>query len=720
MPLLGYFVKFRDGVKEPPVAQLYFQHTEEGRAQAAEFIRKHDERGFSLYSCIGRLARSPRNKGNVAELDQVVVDIDLRNIVEDREQVIARLRELPLPPEVRDSGRGIHAVWRLREPLVDEPGMAEAELIMRRLVALLAGDPKPTHRAALLRHLGTHNSRDGGWVECRVLIEGSKVDISEFDDLFDLYNGAKVLHSKVTQEEQENSSFTSDGKRYPIDLEAMRYQGNPGMHDTFVGYVGSRLSFGDTLDDIIERVVEVAARNCSKDPNRAKWRNELCSVATWYLQKSPEFIDTALNAEHAQKWTAALDADRRPTVVWKVNHGIEVRAYGDKNGGGTEHAQEQQESAQQNTRQDAPEEPKVRFKFVHYTDLHLDLTEQPYLVDELIPRRGLVTIWGKPKCYKSFLTFDMMWHVVKGLTWHDRAVRQGVVAFCAFEGNHGYGARVEALLKHYAVDRSDRGPLYAISGNANLIADHRLMIREFQGEMRKHGQEKLSAIVLDTLNKSLYGSESKDTDMANYIRAAEALRDAFDCVVIIIHHCGHDETRPRGHSSLLGAVDVQLAVTRDEIDDKLMTMKVEHMRDGPEGATIRGRAKVIEVGIDCLGKARTSMVIEPLDHSDGPSGGPVKRRTWPKALIVFRDALTEAILSHGQDFQIEGGPRVKAADAEHVRAAFYKTYLAEGADPQQARRKAFHRCLQVAQSRHLVGVRVSDDRQLIWSATNYG
>src|SRR5258708_29605328 len=172
---------------------------------------------------------------------------------------------------------------------VDEPGQGEGELHSGVLVAMLAGDTKPTDLAALLRHLGTHNSRDGGWVECRVLIEGSEVDISEFDDLFDLYNGAKVLHSKVTQEEQENSSFTSDGKRYPIDLEAMRYQGNPGMHDTFVGYVGSRLSFGDTLDDIIEHVVEVAARNCSKDPNRAKWRNELCSVATWYLQKSPEF-----------------------------------------------------------------------------------------------------------------------------------------------------------------------------------------------------------------------------------------------------------------------------------------------------------------------------------------------------------------------------------------------------------------------------------------------
>jgi RecA-family ATPase len=35
---------------------------------------------------------------------------------------------------------------------------------------------------------------------------------------------------------------------------------------------------------------------------------------------------------------------------------------------------------------------------------------------------------------------------------------------------------------------------------------------------------------------SLVGSESKDVDMAAYVRAADAIRDAFDCVVIIIHH----------------------------------------------------------------------------------------------------------------------------------------------------------------------------------------
>jgi hypothetical protein len=36
---------------------------------------------------------------------------------------------------------------------------------------------------------------------------------------------------------------------------------------------------------------------------------------------------------------------------------------------------------------------------------------------------------------------------------------------------------------------------------------------------------------------------------------AEYIRDQFKCLVIIVHHCGIDETRPRRHTSLPGAVD---------------------------------------------------------------------------------------------------------------------------------------------------------------------
>ena len=59
-----------------------------------------------------------------------------------------------------------------------------------------------------------------------------------------------------------------------------------------------------------------------------------------------------------------------------------------------------------------------------------------------------------------------------------------------------------------------------------------------------------AAVAIDTLNRSLVGSKLSDEDMGDYIKAADAVRDAFECSVTIIHHCGHDASRPRGHTSL--------------------------------------------------------------------------------------------------------------------------------------------------------------------------
>src|SRR5262249_45559207 len=85
-------------------------------------------------------------------------------------------------------------------------------------------------------------------------------------------------------------------------------------------------------------------------------------------------------------------------------------------------------------------------------------------------------------------------------------------------------------------------------------------------------------VVLDTLNRSLNGSESRDEDMSAYVRAADAIRERFNCAVIIVHHCGIVGTRPRGHTSLSGAADAPIAVGRDE--NRNVVARIEFMKDG--------------------------------------------------------------------------------------------------------------------------------------------
>ena len=132
-------------------------------------------------------------------------------------------------------------------------------------------------------------------------------------------------------------------------------------------------------------------------------------------------------------------------------------------------------------------------------------------------------------------------------------------------------------------------------------------------------------------------------DMAAYVKAADSFRDAFNCAVIIVHHCGHEGTRPRGHSSLMGALDVQVAVKRDAADNRIAT--VELMQDGPQGAEFISRLEVVEVGTDDDGDPITSCVIVPVDGL-APSLKD-KAVTLTKGAKIALDALHEAVGDYG-------------------------------------------------------------------------
>lgn len=99
--------------------------------------------------------------------------------------------------------------------------------------------------------------------------------------------------------------------------------------------------------------------------------------------------------------------------------------------------------------------------------------------------------------------------------------------------------------------------------------------------------------------------------MAAYIQAADAVKDAFSCSVIIVHHSGYDASHPRGHSSLTGAVDAQLSVKRGVANN--IVVEVEFMRDGPEGERVISRLEQVEVGTDADGDPITSCVVVPVE-----------------------------------------------------------------------------------------------------------
>ena len=281
----------------------------------------------------------------------------------------------------------------------------------------------------------------------------------------------------------------------------------------------------------------------------------------------------------------------------------------------------------------------TRFRLTRFDDLKVS-PESPYLIKGLIPRVGITVVWGPPKCGKSFLVADLALHVALGREYRGRKVRKGPVVYFAFEGAEGFGARAEAFRTRRLAEDHDPIDFYLVGAQADLVADHDEMIRAIRSNKIRP-----TLVVLDTLNRSLVGSESSDEDMAAYITAAEAICRAFvepdedstSCAVIIVHHCGVDGTRPRGHTSLTGAVHGQIAVKRDQA--KNVEATVEWLKDGPEGASFLSRLEKVIVGQDTDGDDINSCVVEPVEAPALPSATE-KRLTANQQ--TFLNLLTDA------------------------------------------------------------------------------
>jgi hypothetical protein len=330
---------------------------------------------------------------------------------------------------------------------------------------------------------------------------------------------------------------------------------------------------------------------------------------------------------------------------------------------------------------------RPKFKLIKFDDILLGTTAI-YRVKGIIPRVGLVLVWGPPKCGKSFWVFDMVLHVALGWEYRGHRVEQGPVVYCALEGGAGFKARVEAFRVKRLSEDADAVPFYLVDAPMGLVADAPALIASIRVQI---GEAVPAVIVVDTVNRSLNGSESKDEDMAAYVRAADAIRDAFGCVVILVHHSGVDASRPRGHTSLTGAADAQLAVKRDGSNN--VTVTVEWMKDGPEGEVLTSKLEPVEVGRDDYGDPISSCVVVPLE---GAVASPKAATKLPKAAQIALRALNEALAEIGN--RSVASAHVPAGTAA-VTIDQWRDYAMRlgisTSDKPSARRMAFDRATQV-------------------------
>jgi hypothetical protein len=126
----------------------------------------------------------------------------------------------------------------------------------------------------------------------------------------------------------------------------------------------------------------------------------------------------------------------------------------------------------------------LRFQIKPFEAIKLS-TEPSYRVKGILPRVGLVVVWGPPKCGKSFWTFDTIMHIALGWQYRGRKVQQGRVVYLALEGGPGFARRVEAWRRRHLADHDGLVPFSLIDVPVDLVADHKALISDIEAQVNE-------------------------------------------------------------------------------------------------------------------------------------------------------------------------------------------------------------------------------------------
>jgi len=318
-----------------------------------------------------------------------------------------------------------------------------------------------------------------------------------------------------------------------------------------------------------------------------------------------------------------------------------------------------------------------RFGLVMWSDRNQTGEEYDYLVEDLIPERELVLIYGETQSGKSFFTRDLALAGARARPFMGRRIARAFgVAYCAYEAGHGMKARLRAYSRHHGLGADEELPFAVVTVPPNLwqpkgarggearAVDQ--LINEI-GEIARYRFNGigLGAVVIDTNNVAMTGASEIDSEAAGRIRETyHAIRRGLSAGVWIVSHknaAGKHRGNEQLYNNLDTAIDISWKMTgtgfkAERIHDaEGRAVREAYIRKQREGSTGKLGDFVLEIvptgGVNRYGKPRTSCVVSTVSSS--------AERTHEKAAIaqgalplssrdaVFFKALLEAVAASG-------------------------------------------------------------------------
>ena len=288
-------------------------------------------------------------------------------------------------------------------------------------------------------------------------------------------------------------------------------------------------------------------------------------------------------------------------------------------------------------------EEGIYFKGIPANEVEPVLSNR-WLIKGILPQKGLAIVYGAPGSGKSFFVCDMVAHISAPdiRFWRGRKTAQGGVAYCFLEGGFGAINRVAALRSHHG----DLGRFYSYPYSMNLSSRPNMSQQQFEQSIEAdsfklvvsiRGQMgTVSVVVVDTLSRAMSGKdENSSVDMTAFISAMDYIAKELDCLVIVVHHAGKDQSRgARGHSSLLAAIDTEMQITRPNPDQPGRKAKVTKMKEGGDGGEFGFELEQYYLGRDEDGDEVTTCLVMPTE-ADSAQGNAKARHLGPNETVIL-------------------------------------------------------------------------------------
>jgi len=253
-----------------------------------------------------------------------------------------------------------------------------------------------------------------------------------------------------------------------------------------------------------------------------------------------------------------------------------------------------------------------------------------WLIDGLIPRDGLATLYGPPGAGKSFAALDMAASVAAGRPWHGKPVEGGPVLYIAGEGVGGLNSRLKAL--RAARGWYERLPLYTLPQAVDFPSQ--ASVERLLATVNAIGAPRFALVIVDTVARMMAGADENDASvMSGFVAACDAIKRACGGALLALHHSNKGRGDMRGSSALLGGVDTSIKAA--QAYGPTLELTVEKQKDGDASEPLRFRMRSAAI----IGGA--SVVLERV--ADAPQGKPL-----PPAQYLALQALQNILIDTKQ------------------------------------------------------------------------